>query len=201
MASNFERARGFDGETLRWSVNPSALALEACVDHDEADWSCALVLDTGQDAACYSDPDASSPYLESLKTRRALRRMDVGYDDVVPRGVAEDLDRRLRALENTEAAVGERLDDAIRRHVTLIEGVDAIFRTPVVGHDVSIYVIAREHGVVDRELLFAAEDLISGEFAGMTCSISVRAHQGRPFQTAAPGCRLVHQRERLQNPL
>ena len=61
-----------------------------------------------------------------------------------------------------------------------IRGVDAAFLD-----NVRLYVVAREHGDVDREALLDVEDSLRetlGSFA-----VCVRAHQGRDVASLLPG--------------
>jgi hypothetical protein len=60
---------------------------------------------------------------------------------------------------------------------------------------VFVYVVAREHGAVERERLFKIEDMLSSSFPGFSFELVVRAHQGRPLRSVAPDARVVFSRE------
>lgn len=59
-----------------------------------------------------------------------------------------------------------------------VEGVDAAFLDEKSQEALRVYVIAREHGIVDRDSLIDIEDEIS-EIFDIDVDIAVRAHQSR----------------------
>jgi hypothetical protein len=81
------------------------------------------------------------------------------------------------------------LDKALGDALGVVDGVDAVLRTPISGSHVVVYVVAREHGIVDRERLFDVEDGLVAAFPRLTFELVVRAHQGRPFESVAPHTR------------
>jgi hypothetical protein len=91
-----------------------------------------------------------------------------------------------------EETTGHRLNAVLANTLSSIEGVDAVLRAPLSGPHVAVYVVSREHGLVDRERLFDVVDALSGSFPTLSFNLHVRAHQGRPFPSVAPGSIVVY---------
>lgn len=63
-----------------------------------------------------------------------------------------------------------------------LEHVDGAFLGAETDNALTVYVLAKEHGLVDREMLLDLEDELSA-FRGMPVVLTVRAHQGRELRT------------------
>jgi hypothetical protein len=63
--------------------------------------------------------------------------------------------------------------------------VDAAYVEQRRDSHVVICVLAREHGLVDRDELFRVEDALAKRFVSRTFTLSVRAHQGRVLSAIA----------------
>ena len=73
-----------------------------------------------------------------------------------------------------------------RAELSLMAGVDGAYvqEPPEDEEGVTINVLAREHGIVDRESLFKIEDLLEKIFE-MPVRLVVLAHQGRDMRSMA----------------
>jgi hypothetical protein len=74
-----------------------------------------------------------------------------------------------------------------------VEHVDGAFLGPVTEASVTVYVLAREHGLVDRSALLDIEDALS-ETRNETVILTVRAHQGRDLRAMSEGADLLFAR-------
>ena len=63
------------------------------------------------------------------------------------------------------------------RLLSAIEDVDAAYLGEVTDERVVVFVLAREHGLVDRETLFGVEDALAERFSPRSFDLRVQAHQ------------------------
>ena len=74
-----------------------------------------------------------------------------------------------------------------------VEHVDGAFLGPVTDSTVTVFVLAKEHGLVDRDALLDLEDQLSAA-RRLTVILTVRAHQGRDLRSLSGGADLLFSR-------
>ena len=74
-----------------------------------------------------------------------------------------------------------------------VEHVDGVFLGPATQSAITVFVLAKEHGLVDRSKLLDLEEELSAS-RGLTVILTVRAHQGRDLRTLTGAADLLFDR-------
>jgi hypothetical protein len=94
------------------------------------------------------------------------------------------------ATGKMDAAALSDFQVTVRAELADLAGVDAVYLGHVDEGRAIVYVIATEHGIVDRDALFHFEDVASS-LLHRPVDARVRAHQGRGAEEVSEGQRLL----------